>query len=416
MRLSYIAAEAADSLASNMRRAFLAALGLMVGVASVVCVLAAGNGLESLITKEMGSFGRPTYLQVGPNYNYLASIGWTSRPEAFSVQDREEIAGMTDLVSGVSPYANFNFTTSFGRTSSMTKIVCVSADFFPMEKLSLERGRMFNSEDDRTMRLAAILGVNIAEKLFGTPGSVNYVDPIGQRIRIGTFGEVEVVGLLKRESASLMAAIDSYDSTNNGTVFIPFSASNRMGGSVKSFDLRVEAVSVEKVDESNQAILSLLSVNHGNWDGKPKFEIRTGKNAVSEVDKMTSIVTTFIAAVAGISLIVAGIGVMNVMLISVKERTREIGTRKALGARGSWIGRQFLIESLVVCLSGGAAGVLLATLVAIVITHFTFLPAVVPPNTIPLSLILSTAVAFAFGWLPASRASKMDPCEALRHE
>ena len=251
MRLSYIAAEAADSLASNMRRAFLAALGLMVGVASVVCVLAAGNGLESLITKEMGSFGRPTYLQVGPNYRYLSSIGWTTRPEAFSAEDREKIAGMTDLVSGVSPYANFNFTTSFGRTSSMTKIVCVSADFFPMEKLSLERGRMFNSEDDRTMRLAAILGVNIAEKLFGTPGSVNYVDPIGQRIRIGTFGEVEVVGLLKRESASLMAAIDSYDSTNNGTVFIPFSASNRMGGSVKSFDLRVEAVSVEKVDESN---------------------------------------------------------------------------------------------------------------------------------------------------------------------
>jgi putative ABC transport system permease protein len=298
----------------------------------------------------------------------------------------------------------------------MTRIVCVSADFFPMEKLYLDRGRMFNSEDDRTMRLAAIIGVNIADKLFGTPGSANYVDPIGKRIKIGAFGEVEVIGLLKRENASLLASFDSYDSTNNGTVFIPFSTSNRMGGSVQTYDLRVEAVSVEKVEAANQGILSVLSVNHGNWDGKPKFDIQTGKSAISEVDKMTAIVTTFIAAVAGISLIVAGIGVMNVMLISVKERTREIGTRKALGARGAWIGRQFLIESLVVCLSGGTAGVLLATLVAVVITHFTFLPAVVPSNTIPLSLILSTSVAFAFGWLPARRASKMDPCEALRYE
>ncbi len=416
MRLSFIAAEAADSLASNTRHSLLAALGLMVGVAAVVCVLAAGSGLRSLIVKEMGSFGRPTHLQVMPNYRYLSSTGWVKNAEPITDEDREDIASLTELITGVSPCSEFQFTASFGRTSSVARLVCVSSDYFQMERLKLEQGRNFNQEDDRSLRRAAILGSAIAEKFFGTPGTSGYQHPIGKRIRIGSFGEVEVIGLLEREPPSLFHAIESYDSTNNGTIFVPHSAVRRFGGSEETYELYAEAVSERKVEEAQRAILAQLTRSHGLWDGEQKFMIETGKSALSEVNTMTALITNFVAAVAGISLIVAGIGVMNVMLISVKERTREIGTRKALGSRGSWIGSQFLIESLVVCLSGGFAGVLLAALTASVVSRIIALPAFVPKGTVPLSLILSALVALAFGWLPARRASKLDPCEALRYE
>ncbi len=416
MRIGFIAAEAMDSLASNGRRSFLAALGLLVGVASVVCVIAAGQGLKGLILREMGSFSRPTHMTVAANYRYLSSIGWTKRPEPISAEDQEDIAAMADLVSGISPTAEFQFTSRYGDKSGVTRIMSVSADYFPMERLVLARGRSFNVTDDRNLRRAAILGAGIAEKFFGKPGNYGAEDPLGKRISIGNFGEVEVVGVLEREPPSLFQAIQSYDSTNNGTVFVPFSAVGRFGGSRETYQLYVEAASVNSVERAQEAILALLSRNHGQWDGTPKYSVETGKSALSEIDSMTALVTSFVSAVAGLSLIVAGIGVMNVMLISVKERTREIGTRKALGARGAWIGRQFLVESLAVCVSGGVAGVFLAAAAASAVARFASLPVSVPANTVPLSLGLSVAIAFAFGWLPARRASKLDPCEALRYE
>ena len=416
MCITSMIGEAADSLASNMRKALLAALGLTVGVAAVVCVLAAGQGLKSIIVKEMGSFGRPTHLQIYANWRYLSSTGWKTRPELVTPEDREQIAAMTTIVAGVSPFSEFRFTARARGSKSLARIVCVSADYFPMEKLSLARGRMFNAEDDRTLRRAAILGANIAFKFFGSPDSASYIDPVGQKISIGDFGEVEVIGILDPEPPSLLASFNSYDTTNNGTIFVPHSASTRFGGSTDTWDLLVEAASPETVERAERAILSLLARNHGTWDGENKFILESGKSALGEVTSMTGLVTTFVAIVAGLSLIVAGIGVMNVMLISVKERTREIGTRKAIGARGSWIGRQFLIESLAVCLSGGIAGVLLAASIAFLVSKAINIPALVPPHTLSLSLALCVAVALVFGWLPARRASSLDPCEALRYE
>jgi len=181
MHIISIIGEAADSLASNVRKALLAALGLTVGVAAVVCVLAAGQGLKSVIVKEMGSFGRPTHLQIYPNWRYLSATGWKTRAELVTPEDREAIASMTDLVAGVSPFTEFRFTARSRGAKSLARIVCVSAEYFPMERLVLERGRMFNAEDDRTKRRAAILGANIATKFFGSPASASYQDPSGRK-------------------------------------------------------------------------------------------------------------------------------------------------------------------------------------------------------------------------------------------
>lgn len=411
-----ITTEAVASLSSNLRRALLAAVGLLVGVASVACVLSAGQVLQNLVIKEMGAFGRPTHMSINPNYRYLGSIGWTKNPEPLTDEDIDTISSMTDLVSGISPVNQLKLTTRYGGKSNVTNIMCVSSDYFGMEKLSLERGRLFNREDDETLRRAGIIGAALAEKYFGKPGSQQYVDPIGKRLMIGTYGEIEIVGILEREPASLFAAIDSYDSTNNGTLFVPFAATRRLAGASEIWRVLASSVSAERTDEAKRAVISTLNMRHGTWDSEPKFMINTGKDSLAEVTKMTDLVTTFVSAVAGISLIVAGIGVMNVMLISMKERTREIGTRKALGARGSWIGSQFFVESMIVCLSGGVTGVLLATLITAIVSRFSPWQATIPDGTIPLSLMLSTLVAVVFGWLPARRAAKMDPVEALRYE
>lgn len=417
MNIKYITAEAVDSIASNMRKSLLAALGLLVGVTAVVCVIAAGQGLKTLIMKEMGSYGRPTSLNINTNWRYLWETNYVDTPENITDEDIEDIKGFTTLIKGVSPLAEFQFQANYGSISNVTRLVCVSADYFPMQKLQLERGRMFNSEDDAQKRRAAILGANLADKLFGKPGSLHYEDPIGKRITIASFGEVEVVGILKKEETSLFSGFSNYDNTNNGTLFVPYSTVTRFGGQNTAWNILAEAASEEVIEKAEKAILGVFARNHGYWgEGVNKFRVESGKSAIEEVSLMTGLVTTFIAVVAGLSLIVAGIGVMNVMLISVKERTREIGTRKALGARGSWIGQQFLIESLAVCLAGGLGGVALAYIIAQIVSRVSEWPALVPSGALPLSILLSILVSLAFGFLPARRASKLDPCEALRYE
>ncbi len=417
MNIKYIAAEAVDSLASNTRKALLAALGLLVGVASVVCVIAAGQGLKTLIVKEMGSFGRPTSLNVSVNWRYLWETNYEDMPEVITDEDIEGMKSLAGLVRGVSPLSEFQFNARYGSVSNVTRLICVSADYFPMQKLHLAKGRMFNFEDDTQKRRTAILGANLAEKFFGKPSSFDYEDPIGKRVTVGNFGEVEVVGILEKEETSLFAGFSNYDTTNNGTLFVPYSTVTRFGGQNTAYNILAEAESETTIEKAEKAILGVLARNHGYWgEGVNKFKIESGKSALEEVSLMTGLVTTFIAVVAGLSLVVAGIGVMNVMLISVKERTREIGTRKALGARGSWIGQQFLLESLAVCLSGGLGGVVLAYIIAQIVSRVSEWPALVPPGALPLSLLLSILVSLAFGFLPARRASKLDPCEALRYE
>lgn len=416
MRAAFIVGEAVDSLASNLRRASLAALGFIVGIAAVVSVIAAGQGLRGLIVKEMGSFGRPTSLVAQPDWEYLARTGWKTRPESFDAQDIEAVRACAAGISGVSPVADFRFTVKNGRRSRVSQILAVSSDYFPMERLELSSGRPFNRSDDSSLRRVVILGAGLAEILFGPVGAEPAVDPIGARIQIGEFGELEVIGVLAKEKASAFQAFSDYDTTNNGSLFVPFSTATRFGGERYAYTLRIEASDPGRVDRISETALSTLAIRHGTWGGQPKFTMRSGKNALDEMDKMTGLVTALITAVAGISLLVAGIGVMNVMLISVKERTREIGTRKAIGARSSWIRLQFLVEALIICSGGSILGVALASTAAFIVQAAMQWDRLVPAATPLWALAGSTLIAVLFGFIPARRASKLEAAEALRYE
>lgn len=410
MILPFVMGEAADSIAGNARRASLAALGFIVGVAAVVSVVAAGQGLRALIVKEMGSFGRPTSLVAGADWQYLSRTGWKQRPEPFDAQDIEAIRASSKGVTGVSPVAEFRFTAANGRRTRVARIMAVSSDYFAMEGLRLARGRVFNPQDDAGLRRAVVLGSDLSEILFGAE------DPVGRRIEIGDFGELEVIGVLEREEASVLQAFSDYDSTNNGSLFVPFSAATRFGGEKSAYSLRIEVSGAEYVEGVSDAALSALSLRHGTWDGNPKFRIESGKSALAEMDAMTGLVTALISAVAGISLVVAGIGVMNVMLISVKERTREIGTRKAIGAKASWIRAQFLIEALFICSGGSLIGVGAASAAAFAVQSAMAWGNLVPPATPLWALAGSALIAVLFGFIPARRASRLEAAEALRYE
>jgi len=412
----FILGEAVDSLASNLRRASLAALGFIVGIAAVVSVIAAGQGLRALIVKEMGSFGRPTSLVAQPDWEYLARTGWKTRAEAFDSDDIRAVREGIPGVSGVSPVADFRFTVKSGQRSRVSQILAVASDYFPMERLELSRGRPFNRSDDESLRRVAILGSGLADLLFGPDGARPAADPVGERIEIGDFGELEVIGVLEKEKASAFQAFSDYDTTNNGSLFIPFSASSRFGGDRFAYSLRIEAGDASRVERISEAVLSTLAIRHGTWDGQPKFAVRSGKSALDEMGKMTGLVTALISAVAGISLLVAGIGVMNVMLISVKERTREIGTRKAIGARSSWIRLQFLSEALIICSGGSILGVAVASIAAFVVQSAMHWENLVPAATPLWALAGSAFIAVLFGFIPARRASKLEAAEALRYE
>ncbi len=392
---------AARSLASNRVRTALTALGMVIGVASVVAVLAVGEGAQSSVEGRIRALGT-NLVYVRPSFGRTGSVR-TSRAETLTRQDADAIAAIPG-VDAVAPEVSGSAQIRFRETNQSATIYGVTASYLEVRTLEVATGLGFSPLDDQQRARVAIVGANVARDLFGGE------QPVGQRLKIQGIA-FRVIGVLAPKG-------DAGYTSPDDMVLVPLST--HQGVLFGQDHLSALSVHLEREDESatvQERITQLLRLRHRlRPDQEDDFEVRTQSEMLETFGAITSTFTTLLGAVAAVSLLVGGIGIMNIMLVSVRERTREIGVRMAVGARRRDILLQFLVEAIVVSIFGGLLGIALGYLTAIAIARIGGWETIVPLYAVFLSLGVSVAVGLVFGVGPARRASRLDPVEALRHE
>jgi putative ABC transport system permease protein len=410
MRLLSLIEEAVLAIRTNRSRTALTILGIVIGVGSVITVVGVGDGAKQVVGDLLGQFGS-TSLIVAPNFTAIRESKGRYRFEEITREDIETINSRAPAVAAVTPQIEMEADVRYGEKLEKAGLLGTMHQYLSASRLSLRRGRFLDADDDTFMRKVGVLGHDLSERLFGAS------DPVGRYVRVNNIVEVEIVGVLEKEEKSFISTVSDFDTSNNNRLFVPSSAIERVGGSSQVYFLMGEAVSAESVDDAKQQIVSILDHNHGKWDGTvEKYIVQEMGQVIAMIDTATGTLTTAISIIAGIALLVAGIGIMNIMLVSVKERTREIGVRKALGATQASILNQFLLETLILCGGGGLFGVGVAVVAIRVVAAITKWPAMVSGSVIQLAVILSLVTGLVFGLYPASKAARMDPVEALRYE
>ncbi len=410
MRLVPLIEEAWLAIRTNRSRTALTILGIVIGVGSVISVVGVGDGAKTVVGDLLGQFGS-TSLIVAPNFTAIRESKGKLRFEEITREDIETINSRAPAVAAVTPQIQMEVDVRSGETSLKATLFGTMHQYLAASRLAVRRGRFLDEDDDTFMRKVGVLGHDLAASLFGA------ADPIGKYVKINNFVEVEIVGALEKEEKSFISTVSDFDTSNNNRLFVPSSAVERVGGSSQVYFLTGEAVSVDAIEDAQQQILAILNKSHGKWDGKvDKYIVQQMGQVIAMIDTATGTLTAAISIIAGIALLVAGIGIMNIMLVSVKERTREIGVRKALGARQASILNQFLLETLVLCGGGGLFGVAFAVAAIRIVAAVTKWPALVSGSVVELAVILSLVTGLVFGLYPASKAARMDPVEALRHE
>ncbi len=410
MKLPSLLEEAWLAVKNNRSRTILTILGIVIGVGAVISVVGIGDGAKKVVGDLLGQYGS-TSLIVYPNFTAIQSSKGRYKFEEMTRDDIATINAGAPSVTAVTPQITLDVAVKKGEQSEQTTLMGTTSTYLDASKLALDRGRFINDDDDLFQRKVGVLGAELAKKLFGD------ADPLGSFVKIENVTEIEIIGVLKFEEKSFISTVSDFDTSNNNRLFVPSSAVERVGGSSMIYMLNGEAVSKEKIEDAKREIMAVLNANHGKWDGKvEKYIVQEMGQVLAMIDSATGTLTTIVSLIAGIALVVAGIGIMNIMLVSVKERTREIGVRKALGAKQSSILNQFLLETLVLCGGGGLFGVAFAAGAIYLVSALTKWPALISFNVVQLAVILSLITGVIFGLYPASKAARMDPVEALRYE
>ena len=411
--------EAIESLNGNKMRSGLTVLGIVIGVAAVIAMLAIGNGAQASITGSISSIGTNLLFvfkgasdsQGGPP-GMSRSSGNNDRP--LTLADAEAIADpfIAPSVASVAPVIQGNGTATFGGEKTTTTISGVTPDYAPVRNLELSEGEFINEEHELGRMSVVVMGPETADTLFGHHDGI-----VGETIRIE--GQpFRVIGVLVAKGGGSMGSEDK-------SLYIPFSTAQARLIKHSSRDevdvIFAQATSAEAVTQASDEISNILRERHRTPIGRDDFTVFTQQDFLKTFETITGVLTIFLGGIAGISLLVGGIGIMNIMLVSVTERTREIGLRKALGARKKDILLQFLTESSLLSLIGGIIGIMFGWLIAFTVgkvataTGNDFTP-IVGMQAIVLSTSFSAAIGLFFGIYPASRAANLEPVEALRYE
>ena len=394
------------ALANNKLRAFLTMLGIIIGVASVIAMLAIGQGSKKSIQKQIAEMGS-NMIMIHPGAEMRGGV--RQDPSAMQTLKLENYVKMREecaYLSAISPHVSSSGQLIAGGHNYPSSVSGVSMDYLSIRQLSVEQGEMFTEEDIRTAAKVCVIGKTIVDNLF-PDGS----DPIGKVIRCNQI-PFRVVGILKPKGYNSMG-MDQDD-----VVLAPYSTvMKRLLSQTYLSGVFASALTEDLTDKAVDEITAVLRREHKLKEADADdFTIRTQQELSSMLNSTTDLMTTLLACIAGISLLVGGIGIMNIMYVSVTERTREIGLRMSVGARGIDILSQFLIESILISITGGLIGVLLGCGASILIKTVAHWPVFIQPWSVLLSFLVCTLTGVFFGWYPAKKAAQLDPIEALRYE
>ncbi len=403
---------ALKAISANKLRSFLTALGIIIGVASVITMLAIGQGSKRSIRKQISEMGS-NMIMIHPGADMRGGVRQDpDEMQTLKIEDYEGIRDEARYLSAVSPTVNSSGQFIYGNNNTPSTLYGVNEDYLAIRQLKVENGEMFSEQDIRTAAKVCVLGKTVVDNLF-PDGS----DPVGRVVRFNSI-PFRVVGVLKSKGYNSMGFDqDDLALAPYTTVMKRILAVTYLQG------INCSAVTEDATDLAIEDITAVLRRNHKLKDGTETteadvddFTIRSQEEIATMMNTTMDLLTILLGSVAGISLVVGGIGIMNIMYVSVSERTKEIGLRMSVGARGIDILSQFLIEAAILSIAGGVIGVLLGIGAAYTIKLAAHMPIFIQWWSIVMSFGVCTFIGIFFGWYPAKKAANMDPIEALRYE
>lgn len=394
------------ALANNKLRAFLTMLGIIIGVASVIAMLAIGQGSKKSIQQQISEMGS-NMIMIHPGAEMRGGVRQDpSAMQTLKLENYEKLSEECTYLSGISPNVSSSGQLVAGANNYPSSVSGVSMDYLTIRQLTVEQGEMFTENDIRTAAKVCVIGKTIVDNLF-PDGS----DPIGKVIRCNQI-PFRVIGVLKSKGYNSMG-MDQDD-----VVLAPYSTvMKRLLAQTYLSGIFASALTEDMTDEAVDEITTILRREHKLKEtDDDDFTIRTQQELSSMLNTTTDLMTTLLACIAGISLVVGGFGIMNIMYVSVTERTREIGLRMSVGARGVDILSQFLIEAILISITGGLIGVIIGCGASFMIKTIAHWPVFIQPWSVLLSFLVCTVTGVFFGWYPAKKAADLDPIDALRYE
>lgn len=397
---------ALSAMKRNKFRAFLTMLGVIIGVASVIAMLAIGQGSKESIREQISSMGTNMIIvHPGEEKRGGVMMGNTSA-QSLETKDLKAIADNCSSVSAISPEVNSGGQVVFGANNWPTTIYGGNEDYTYIKKIELESGRLFTAQEIKSAAKVCLIGQTVVDNLFG-----ENTDPVGETIRFKKI-PFKIIGVLGEKGQN------TFGQDQDDLLLAPYTTvQKRITATTYYRTILCSATTEEEVEPATAEIEAALRASHKLRDSEENdFNIRTQQELVSTFSSVSDVMLVLLGAIATISLLVGGIGIMNIMYVSVTERTREIGLRMAIGGKSKYILMQFLYESILLSITGGIIGISLGIGASFMVKNLMGWPTIVTSDSILLSFLFCSFIGIFFGWYPARKAAALDPINALRHE